>query len=77
MRTLNVRQLRDAIPRIEEALAEAGELVLVKQGRPGARVTPIPPAPARRLPSLKAFRAGMPAGETPIEDMIRQERDRR
>jgi antitoxin (DNA-binding transcriptional repressor) of toxin-antitoxin stability system len=77
MKFVNVRQLRDAIPRIEEELAEAGELVLVKQGREVARVSPVPRAAPRRLPSLKAFRATMPMSETPIEELIRQERDRR
>lgn len=77
MRTINVRELRNAIPRLKEVLAESGELVLVNKGERIARLTPIPSEPPRRLPSLKAFRDSMQIGEKPLEDTIREERDRR
>jgi antitoxin (DNA-binding transcriptional repressor) of toxin-antitoxin stability system len=78
MKTLSVRELRSAIPRLEEALAAEGELLLVSNGRPIARLTPVvPSAPRKRLPSLKAFRARAPMMKTPSQALIREDRDRR
>ena len=56
MKTLNVRELRSTIPHLEETLAAEGELLLLSNGRPIARLTPVlPSAPRKRLPSMKAF----------------------
>ena len=79
MKTINVRELRATIPHLKEALALERELVLVSNGEPIARITPIlPSADTRpRLPSLKAFRDSLPKSKTPVEVLIREERDRR
>lgn len=79
MKTINVRELRAAIPRLKEELAAEQELVLVSNGEPIARIVPVLPAvkPRPRLASLKAFRATMPMLDRPIEELIREERDRR
>lgn len=77
MKTLNVRELRQETPRLKQTLAEEGEVLLVSGGEPIARLLPVE-APARpRLPSLKAFRATMAMSDVPIEQLIREERDRR
>lgn len=77
MTTLNVRELRDAMPRLEQTLAEEGELVVVSKGRAIARVLPVEAPHRKRLPSLAAFRATMPMVKTPSEVLIREDRDRR
>lgn len=77
MRTLNVRELRSAIPNLEATLAKEGELLLVSNGRPIARLSSVAPAPRRRLPSLAAFRATMKRVDTPSEVLVREDRDRR
>jgi antitoxin (DNA-binding transcriptional repressor) of toxin-antitoxin stability system len=78
MKTLNVRELRSTIPHLEETLAIEGELLLVSNGRPIARlISVVPSAPRKRLPSLKAFRARMPTLKTPSQALIREDRDRR
>jgi antitoxin (DNA-binding transcriptional repressor) of toxin-antitoxin stability system len=57
MKTVNVRELRLAIPNLKETLAREHELLLVSQGETVARILP---APARRhVPSLARHRAGM------------------
>ena len=78
MKTINVRELRAAIPRLKEELAAEHELVLVSNGEPVARILPIGAAASTRprLESLKAFRDTMPMCETPVEVLIREERDR-
>jgi antitoxin (DNA-binding transcriptional repressor) of toxin-antitoxin stability system len=78
MKTLNVRELRSTIPHLEETLAAEGELLLVSNGRPIARLTSVArSAPRKRLPSLKAFRARVPLVKPPSEVLIREDRDRR
>ncbi len=77
MKTFNVRELRQQTPRLKQTLAEEGEVLLVSGGEPIARLLPAHPPAPQRLPSLKAFRATMPMSEVPIEQLIREERDRR
>jgi prevent-host-death family protein len=75
MKTLNVRELRNEIPRLRELLEREHELLLVSNGEPLARI--LPAAPRRKLESLAAFRAQMPMVETPSEVLVREDRDRR
>jgi antitoxin (DNA-binding transcriptional repressor) of toxin-antitoxin stability system len=77
MRTLNVREFRNTIPMLKETLAAEGELLLVSNGEPIARVLPVGPRRRPKLPSLKAFRDAQPLPATPIEQLIREERDKR
>ncbi len=77
MKTLNVRELRETIPKLKEALAREGELVLVSNGEPVARLTPVEQRRCR-LPSLKSFRDRQPmTAAGAIEAWIREERDTR
>lgn len=75
MKTINVRELRNDIPRLREILAEEHELLLVSHGEPVARILPAPRK--RHVPSLAAHRARMPMLEVSSADLIREERDRR
>lgn len=75
MKTINVRELRNEIPRLRELLAEEHELLLVSNGEAVARILPAPTA--RRFPSLAEHRARMPMVKVPSEVLIREERDRR
>ncbi len=77
MKTMNVRELRQGTPRLKETLAEEGEVLLVSNGEPIARLLPVQARPRPKLPSLKAFRETMPMSDIPIEQLIREERDRR
>jgi antitoxin (DNA-binding transcriptional repressor) of toxin-antitoxin stability system len=75
MKTMNVRELRQTIPRLKQALASEGEVLLVSNGEPIARLSPVTSRP--KLPSLKAFRASLPTMKTSSAALIRQDRDRR
>ena len=78
MRQMNVRELRQATPSLKETLAAEGEVLLVSNGEPIARLLPVVANAGRpKLPSLKAFRATMPKMTVPASELIRQERDRR
>lgn len=75
MKTINVRELRNEMPRLREILAQEHELLLVSNGEPVARILPAPVK--RHVPSLAAHRSKMPMLEGSIADMIREDRDRR
>ncbi|QHI97388.1 type II toxin-antitoxin system prevent-host-death family antitoxin [Xylophilus rhododendri] len=79
MKTVSVRELRNTMPHLRETLEQEQELLLVSNGEPVARILPVEPAPARRpqLPDIRAFREAQPRMERPLEDLIREERDRR
>ncbi len=79
MKTMNIRELRQATPHLKQMLGEAGEVLVVSNGEPVARLLPVTPTSATRprLPSLKAFRATLPMLERPVSADIREERDRR
>jgi antitoxin (DNA-binding transcriptional repressor) of toxin-antitoxin stability system len=77
MKTMNVRELRQATPHLKQTLAEAGEVLLVSNGEPIARLLPVVPKQRPKLPSMKAFRATMPMMTVPSEVLIREDRDRR
>ena len=40
MRSLSIREIRSEIPRLEQILANEGELVITRRGRPIARLLP-------------------------------------
>lgn len=75
MKTINVRELRNDIPRLREILAKEHELLLVSNGEPVARILPAPKK--RHVASLAALRARMPMVEVPVEILLREDRDRR
>lgn len=75
MKTINVRELRAAIPRLKEELAAEHELVLVSNGEAVARILPMPKK--RQIQSLAEHRARMPMLEVSTAELIREDRDRR
>ena len=76
MKTINVRELRAAIPNLKEELMREQELVLVSNGEPVARILPMPKK--RCVPSLAEHRARMPQlPDSTIETLLREDRDKR
>ena len=76
MRIVSVREMRELLPDLETTLAEEGEIVLTRRGRPIARLTAAAPH-HRGRPSHAEFRARMPFQSVPSEVLIRQDRDER
>jgi|CXWK01.1.fsa_nt_gi antitoxin (DNA-binding transcriptional repressor) of toxin-antitoxin stability system len=78
MKTINIRELRQSTPTLKQTLEAEGEVLLVSNGEPIARLLPVEPKAARpKLPPLKAFRATLPRMKTGSEKLIREDRDRR
>jgi antitoxin (DNA-binding transcriptional repressor) of toxin-antitoxin stability system len=72
MAKMTVRQVRAALPAIEDVVARAGEIVITRRGRAVARVLPMPGV--RRAPSHAELRARMPL-LSPSAALIREDRD--
>ena len=75
MKTLSVREMRTALPHLEELVAKQGEVVLTRRGRPFARIVPL--RSQRTIPSRAELRASMPKLKVPSEVLIREDRDAR
>ena len=69
MKEITVREMRAALPRLDELLAREGELVITRRGKPIARLLPTRPAAgagAVPMPSHPEFRARTcPASPSP------------
>lgn len=75
MKTLSVREARAALARVDDILAEEGEIVITRRGKPVARLLP---ARARKpIPSHADLRASIRPQSVPSEVLIRAERDER
>lgn len=75
MKELSVREIRAALPRLEEILEQEGELVVTRNGRAVARL--LPPRASVMLPSHADFRARQKRLATTSEELVRQDRDDR
>jgi prevent-host-death family protein len=75
MRSISVREIRSALPRLEHLLAEEGELLITRNGKPVARV--LPSALEGRIPSKAELRRKMRRLEGGSEVLIREDRDAR
>ena len=75
MRSVSVREMRAALPRLEQLLEEEGEIVITRHGKPVARV--LPTASAGGIPSRAELRRKMRRVEVGSEVLIREDRDAR
>jgi antitoxin (DNA-binding transcriptional repressor) of toxin-antitoxin stability system len=74
MTKMTVRQVRSALPRLEEVVSREGEIVITRRGLAVARVLPM--QAVRRAPSHAALRARMPL-LSPSAPLIREDREGR
>ena len=73
MRQVSVRGARALLPRLEQELAEGGEIVLTRRGRPIARLTRL--SMAEPPVSTRDLRARMRPAAVPSEVLVRQDHD--
>lgn len=74
MRSLSVRELRDALSSISQMVESEGEVVLTRHGRPLVKLVPL--HPPRNAPSHADLRAGMPRMTVSSEELVRDDRER-
>lgn len=75
MRSISVREMRAALPKLEEFLAEEGEVLVTRHGKPVARL--LPSTPTTGIPSRADLRARMRRVKVGSEVLIRADRDGR
>ena len=75
MKTLSIRQMRSTLGNLDTLVAESGEIIITRRGKPVARVLPI--AGSRPRPSHAELRKSMPRLKSTSEDLISAERDER
>jgi antitoxin (DNA-binding transcriptional repressor) of toxin-antitoxin stability system len=75
MKQVSVREVRSVLTHLDEVLAEVGELVITRHGRPIARV--LPPGGDAPMPSHADFRKTMPRLTVGSEFHVRADRDGR
>jgi prevent-host-death family protein len=80
MQKVNVREARQQISRLLDAVAVGEEIVIMRRGKPAARL--LPPASEvetgkMRFPDRSALRAMVPPAKLPAAELIRKMRDER
>jgi len=74
MRTINVRETREKLSSLLDAVAAGEDIVILRHGKPAARLTH--PWPEQvRFPDRSELRASMPACEDRVAGIIRILRD--
>lgn len=75
MRSISVREMRTALPRLERLLEQEGEIVITRRGKPVARI--LPTVPEGGIPSRAGLRQRMRRLDVGSEVLIREDRDAR
>ena len=75
MKVLNIREMRANMDRLDELVAEEGELVISCRGQPIVRILPM--TAHRQFPDHADLRLRMARLQTPLAELIRVERDER
>jgi prevent-host-death family protein len=74
VRTLSVRELREALSTIDQLVRDEGEVVVTRHGHPLVKLVPVR-AP-QVAPSHAELRAGMPHMAVASEELVRADRER-
>jgi len=74
MQTINVRETRERLSSLLDAVLDGDEIIIVRNGKPAARLTaPLPETV--RFPDRSALRAALPPCGEPASDTVRNLRD--
>ena len=60
MQTMNLKEARSHLSSLVDQAERGGTVVITRHGRKSASLGPVPPG-LKKLPSLRAFRAGIKA----------------
>jgi antitoxin (DNA-binding transcriptional repressor) of toxin-antitoxin stability system len=75
MRTLSVREARQALSHLDRLLIEENEVIITRHGKPVAKLVRV--QPRRPMPSHRDLRNSMPKMAEGSEMAVRQDRDAR
>jgi antitoxin (DNA-binding transcriptional repressor) of toxin-antitoxin stability system len=74
MKKLNIREIRNALPHLDQLLEREGQLTITRRGEEIARISPVV---RRAIPSHRKLRESMPRMKKPSQKLIRDDRDAR
>ena len=79
MQRVNVREARQQISRLLDAVAVGEEIVIMRHGKPAARLLPVSEVETGkiRFPDRSALRAMVPPTKMSATELIREMRDER
>ena len=79
MQKVNVREARQQISRLLDAVAAGEEIVILRRGKPVARLLPASEIETGEMhfPDRSALRAMIPPARLPAGELIREMRDER
>jgi len=75
MKTISVREARQALSHLGSLLNKEDEVVITRHGKPVARLARI--RPRKSIPSHRTLRESMPKMREGSETLIREDRDAR
>jgi prevent-host-death family protein len=75
MKTLSVREARQALSHLGSLLSKEDELIITRHGKPVARLVRV--RPRKAIPSHRTLRESMPKLCEGSETLIREDRDAR
>ncbi|MBS3966219.1 MAG: type II toxin-antitoxin system Phd/YefM family antitoxin [Truepera sp.] len=74
MRTMSIREVRDALPKLDSLIASEGEVIITRRGRPIAKFVPL--QGDKGMPSYADLRAMVKPLKRPSAELIREDRER-
>ena len=74
MKSINVRETRENLSRLLDAVAAGEEITILRHGKPAARLL-APQKESIRFPDRSDLRASLPAAEENAADAVRNLRD--
>lgn len=79
MQKVNVKEARRDISRLLDEVQAGDEVIIVRRGKPVARLTRVEPLPKEglRFPDRSSFRAALPRAKVTGVDLVRELRDER
>jgi len=79
MQKVNVREARQQISRLLDAVAQGEEIVIMRHGKPAARLVPMPDFETARISFLdrSALRTKIPPAKLSAVEVVRKMRDER
>lgn len=77
MRKAGIREARQNISELIEAVRKGKEILITDRGRPVARLAPIEKSSACAFPGRAAFRRSMPALKPPLSSTVSEDREDR
>lgn len=77
MKKAGIREARQNLSELIEAVRKGREVVITDRGRPVAKLVPAEKARARAFPGRSAFRRSMPLLEPPLSTTLGEDREDR